>query len=436
MLPLVPGAVADADGACAVVAGQMIERLLGQFPLAGDPVHDLQVRVLLGEVGEEVEEVVGFPVQAQRVQAPEHERRIPQPGIAVVVVALSARRLRQRRRRRRQQGAGRRVDEPLQRQRRPLQVLAPRVVGEVAPAEPLVPEIRGPRQPLVSVAEGLRRGPIPPRQRAENPLSRPQAAPRNRPRALKPYVQVGGQPQQRARLAPADLGLPVAASGVPPGAPLAAVIKRRLTFQHEVNGPLQAPDRPQQYPLSAMVHRHPPVSPGSGRVVTPRPYQQHIAGHRPARRGPPRRLQHHRPGQIAPSRRDHDIRRPEPEPAGPPVQHRGEDARAVHPGQAHPLDIAVRRHQRRHLAIRQEAIISNRRKRAPVQCRPSRMRSLDELVGHRPSRSSPSTPRPSCQRGQREPRHLRRASISAGATPNASCADARSAPESHSPPTT
>ena len=198
----------------AVIPGQVIERLLGQFPLAADPVHDLQVRVLLGEVGEEIKEVIRLPVKAQRVQPPEHEGRIAQPGVAVVIIAFSARRLRQRRGRRRQQGAGGRVDQPLERQRRPLQVLAPRVIGEIAAGEPLVPEIRRAPQPLVSVVEGLRRGPVLPGQRAENPLPGPQPAPRDRPRALETQVQVGGQPQQRALLARADLGLPVTASPV------------------------------------------------------------------------------------------------------------------------------------------------------------------------------------------------------------------------------
>jgi hypothetical protein len=229
-----------------------------------------------------------------------------------------------------------------------------------------VPEIRRARQPLMSFGEGLRRGPVPPRQRAEDPFAGPQAAPRDRPRALKPHVQVGGQPQQWTALARADLGLPVAAPGVLPGPALAAVIKRRLAFQHEVNGPLQAPDRPQQHPLGAMVHRRPPMSPGSGRVMPPRADQQDITDHRPACRGTPRRLQHHRPGQVPPSGRDHDIRWPEPEPASRPIQHRGEHARAVHPGQAHPFDIAARRNQRRHLAVGQEAIIGNGGKGAPA----------------------------------------------------------------------
>jgi hypothetical protein len=70
VLALVPRAVADPDRASAVVTGQVIERVFGQLTLAADPVHDLEIRIVLGEVGEEVEEVVRFPIQPQRVQAP------------------------------------------------------------------------------------------------------------------------------------------------------------------------------------------------------------------------------------------------------------------------------------------------------------------------------------------------------------------------------
>ena len=208
MLALIPGAVADANRPGAVIARQVIKSLLGQFPLAADPVHDLQVGILFGEVGEEVEEVVGFPVESQRVQAPEHERRITQPGVAVIVVTVPAGGLRQRRGRRGQQRAGGRVDQALERQRGPLQVLAPRMIWEIAPADPPVPEIRCDGQPLMSLGEGLGRGAVSPGQCAEDLLSGPQAVPRDRPRALEPQVQVGGQPDLRFVAQPATSASP------------------------------------------------------------------------------------------------------------------------------------------------------------------------------------------------------------------------------------
>ena len=112
-----------------------VEHLLGQRLLAADAVHDLQLaRRPRGDVADEVEEVVGLLVEAERVEAPEHEGRVADPRVAVVPVALAAGRLGQRRGRRRDHRAGRRVGQPLERQRAALQVGAPRVVGELAVA--------------------------------------------------------------------------------------------------------------------------------------------------------------------------------------------------------------------------------------------------------------------------------------------------------------
>src|SRR3712207_7968984 len=42
-----------------------------------DPVHDLELAVgLARDVGQEVEEVRGLPVEAERVQRPQHEGRV------------------------------------------------------------------------------------------------------------------------------------------------------------------------------------------------------------------------------------------------------------------------------------------------------------------------------------------------------------------------
>ena len=70
VLPLRVGGVADPHRVGAVVAGQLLQGLLGQVPLPVHPVHDLQFVVTLGEVGQEPEEVPGLPPEAERVQAP------------------------------------------------------------------------------------------------------------------------------------------------------------------------------------------------------------------------------------------------------------------------------------------------------------------------------------------------------------------------------
>ena len=104
VLAVVVGAVADAHGRRVLVAREVREVLLLERALAADAVHDLQL-VLLADLGEEVEEVVGLPVEAERVEAPEHERRVAHPGVAVVPVAVAAGRLGQRGRRGRDQRA-------------------------------------------------------------------------------------------------------------------------------------------------------------------------------------------------------------------------------------------------------------------------------------------------------------------------------------------
>jgi hypothetical protein len=71
----------------------VIEHLLSQLALAPDPIRDLQALVPLGQLGDEVEEVVGFALESEGVQPPEQERRITQPAVAIVVVPLSPRRL-------------------------------------------------------------------------------------------------------------------------------------------------------------------------------------------------------------------------------------------------------------------------------------------------------------------------------------------------------
>jgi hypothetical protein len=57
-----------------------------------------------------------------------------------------------------------------------------------------------------------------------------------------------------------------------------------------------------------------------GRLVAPRADQQYTAHHRPAGRGVPGRIEHHRAGPIAPVRRHADIRGSQPEPPALPVE--------------------------------------------------------------------------------------------------------------------
>src|SRR5439155_5183369 len=123
----------------AFVAGGVAGRALGQLCLAADPVHDLEPPFLgLRELREEVEEVVRLPVEAARVEPPEHERRVADPREAVIPIALAVRRFGERRRRRRNERARRLVTESLERERAALEERAPRVVRELAVVEPML----------------------------------------------------------------------------------------------------------------------------------------------------------------------------------------------------------------------------------------------------------------------------------------------------------
>ena len=115
------------------------------------------------EVGDELHELLGLPVEVQVVQRLQREGRVAQPRVAVVPVALAARGLRQRRRERRDRGARRHVREPLDRERRALDRFAPAVIGDARAAQPVAPEACGRGDALAASLDGspARRAPRP-----------------------------------------------------------------------------------------------------------------------------------------------------------------------------------------------------------------------------------------------------------------------------------
>ena len=93
MLTLVVRTVADAYWPRALVAVEMRHGPFLRHRSAIDCVHDLELLLALRGVGHEVEEVARLPVKAERVQAPQREGRVADPGVAVVPVPDAARRL-------------------------------------------------------------------------------------------------------------------------------------------------------------------------------------------------------------------------------------------------------------------------------------------------------------------------------------------------------
>ncbi len=119
---------------------------------------------------------------------------VAHPGVAVVPVALASGGLRQRRRERGHGRPGRHVGEPLDRQRRALDRLAPAVVGHPSPADPVAPEAVRRRQSLVRLVDGARSGEaLRPGERAERLLSLLEHVAAADPVALDPERDAAGQ---------------------------------------------------------------------------------------------------------------------------------------------------------------------------------------------------------------------------------------------------
>src|ERR1700745_3273000 len=85
---------------CSPVTGHVVEDPFGQISFPADAVHDLQLErtaeiTAADRVDREGEVLDRFPVETETVQCPEHERRVPDPGVPVVPVAYTAGRFRQ-----------------------------------------------------------------------------------------------------------------------------------------------------------------------------------------------------------------------------------------------------------------------------------------------------------------------------------------------------
>lgn len=74
----------------------MVECRFLQYVFAPDPVHDLQgmMAVAVGalrDVEDGREEIVGLAIETQRVQTPQGEGGVADPGVSVVPIALASR---------------------------------------------------------------------------------------------------------------------------------------------------------------------------------------------------------------------------------------------------------------------------------------------------------------------------------------------------------
>ena len=326
VLALVEGAVADPHRSRARIAGEVVAGRLGQVAAAVDPVHDLQ-RPVLGrlDVGDELHELVGLPVEVEPVERLQREGRVAHPGVAVVPVALAARRLRQRGRERRDRRAGRHVRQALDRQRRALDRVAEAVVGDPRPPEPGPPEACRRGDPRLGLVDARRGGELlGPGERAERALSCFERVPPAHAVALDAEREVGAETDRLAGAGRVG-GVPVVADKRPRRR-LAAVVERRLADELELDLAVDALDRPHQHVVAVVVGRRPRVR--RDRVlVLARPHRQRVAHHDPAGRRLPVRHEHVGSRLVAARGGVVDAERPEPEEPGLAVEQAAEDAR-------------------------------------------------------------------------------------------------------------
>ena len=304
------------------------------------------------------------------MQAPERERSVAHPAVAVVPVAFAARRLRQRGRRRRDERAGGHEREPLEHQRRALQVLAPRVIGIVPFGQPAAPELTRSLDAfsrLLHVARPAQR--LRPRHRAVALLALAHRVPSMHAVALDAQADVAVQAHDP--LAVGDVLREPAFGPELDRLPLRGrrtVVEHRLAHELDLHLPLDAFHQAHDQMIGVEVRGRARVR-RALLVVVPRADRERVDHPQPALRRHPRRLDDVRPRHVAPPRgHEHAVRAHAPA-ARATIEHRSEDRRRVEVRQAHPLDRTVGGNERAGVAVGEEAVVGDCRKR---RARPGR----------------------------------------------------------------
>ena len=306
----------------------------------------------------------------QRLQG---EGRVADPRVAVVPVALTARGFRERGRERCHRRAGRHVGQPLDGQGGALDGLAPAVVGNAAPA----------RASHASSASSLqsRRGVVDvdgnderlrPRRARRTPCHPPRAACRARTRL--PSMPRRKSVWSRIVCPRRRVGSVTAAVDQRPSRLCTAVIESGLANQLDLDAAIEALERAHQHVVGVVVGRRPRVRCDLV-LVLERAHRQGRADENPARGGPPGRLDDVRTRLIRACSGVRDAERREVEDTGASIEQAAEHARRVEARDAQPVDCAVGRDERPGMAIGEERVIRDGRKRR------RRRGALRRLVG-------------------------------------------------------
>ena len=275
VLALVERAVPDPHRAGAVVATEILEELLGQVAATVDPVHDLQAAVVVSlEIGDELHELVGLPVQVEVVQGLERERRVADPRVAVIPVALPARGLGQRGGERGDGRAGRHVRQSLDRERGALDQGAELVVGYAC----LDSQRRQNR--VVACSRALASSTRRRRRRLRHPTTARRTAPR--PRGAR-AGRGRGWPRSRAACRSAaassdrrrSASARVAVRGSVQSASGAAVVESGLAHELDLDAAVDALDGAHQHVVAVLVGGWAGVR-GDRVLAAPRSHRQRV----------------------------------------------------------------------------------------------------------------------------------------------------------------
>ncbi len=298
------------------------------------------------------------------MQPPQRERGVAHPAVAVVPVALAVGSLRERGGGGRDERSGGHERQPLQRQRGALQVEAPGMVGIGAFGQPRAPEVSRALHVFLGLLDGVRAAaPLRPGERAEALLAFAHRVASVRAIALDAHANVAEQPERchlvgRVHHAHALLaGLHDA-----PARRGGAVVEHRLADDLDLHLALDAFDDAHHQVVGVVVGGRARVA-RAVLVVVPRADRERLHHAQPALRGHPGRLDDVRARYVAPPRRHVDAVRADPPAARAAVEHRAEDRRRVEVRQAHPLDRSVGGDQRARVAVREEAVVGDRRER-------------------------------------------------------------------------
>ncbi len=236
------------------------------------------------------------------------------------------------------------------------------MIGIAPVSQPRAPEVARPLKAPLGFLDGVRPAqPLGPGERAEALLSFLHRVTAVHAVALDTHADVAEHPKRGdvvGGVHRADPFLPGAHDRPLRGR--RAVVEHRLAHHLHLDLTLDALDQAHEEVVGVVVRRRARVA-GAVLVVVPLPDRQRVDHPQPSLRRHPRGLDRVRSRDVAPAGGDVDPVGPHAPAPGAAVEHRAEHGGRVEVGQAHPLDRPVGGDERPGVAVREEAIVGDRR---------------------------------------------------------------------------